>query len=296
MNYDHDTMLIRTAGIVETARKNAGITQRELADSVGVIQSTISRIEKGVLAPTLFHWLGMCRVLNIPEDAISIGHFDRATTTRINSEAREGGYILPLAYRPLKCMKVRNFLPIFNFVREEYGEELLETILNDLKLKPTFFLNLDNQINMRFTDDFVNALGKYHPVDRRTQGRMVAYAASDKSHGVLSRLYKNAADQLDLIDRYLNNITKYHRVFSVDDYNFENGNISFKAQFHPEIQKVFDQMGDHRDDFLWDFYLNYLRKFSLFDFKNKYQKLKEVHIQSTPRNEQGIRQVKISAA
>ena len=60
METNYNELLNVTAGIVETARRNAGYTQKELANHLGVIQSTISRIEKGVLSPTLFHWMEMC--------------------------------------------------------------------------------------------------------------------------------------------------------------------------------------------------------------------------------------------
>jgi len=294
MTFDHDKLQIITGGIVESARKDAGMTQGELANSLGVIQSTVSRIEQGVLAPTLFHWIEMCKVLNIPEEAINVGFLDRSTTTKINSGAKEGGFTLPPSFRDLKCIKVRNYLPLFSFVREEYGEELVLKIMGDLKMKPTFFLNLDNQVNLQFPDDFFNTLGKYHKVDRRTMGRTLKYVADEKSHGVLARLFRNASDQLDLMDRYLKNVNKYHRVFSIEKYNVKKDKITFQVQYPPEIQVIFDEMGDERDQFLWDFYVSWMKKFSLFEFKNKTGPLKEVRIDSTPRDAKGVRHVTIT--
>jgi DNA-binding XRE family transcriptional regulator len=86
MENNYQDLLNVTAGIVETARRNAGMTQKDLANSLGVIQSTISRIEKGILSPTLFHWIEMCELLKIPQDAISVGYLDHASTTRIKSD------------------------------------------------------------------------------------------------------------------------------------------------------------------------------------------------------------------
>lgn len=296
MTYDHDKLLTITGGIVETARKKAEMTQSELANSLGVIQSTISRIEQGILAPTLFHWLAMCKILDIPEDAISIGYLDHSTTTKVRSGNREGGYTLPTAYSDFKCIKVRNYLPLFNFVREEFGEETLNKIILDLKMKPTFFLNLDNQVNVNFPDDFLITLGKFQKVDGRTMGRTLKYVPNENSHGSLSRLFKNASDQLDLMDRYLKNITKYHRVFTLDNYHLANDKITFEANFYTETHDALKEMGEEKDQFLWDFYAGWLKKFSLFDYKDKLGHTEEVEVDSTRRNEQGIRQVTISMA
>jgi|GEM_PF-3326353 len=294
MNQNYKELLATTAGIVETARKNAGFTQGELADKIGVIQSTISRIEKGILSPTLYHWLEMGKILKIPEEAVNIGYLDRCSITKINSEAKEGGFTLPAAYRPLKCMKVRGILAHLTFIEEKFGKEFLKKIFLDLKMKPTFFLNLDNHVNFNLTEDILEIVGKYHKIDGRTQGGIVSYAASEKVHGVLARFYRNASDQLDLVERYLKNISKYHRVFCVSKYKIENGQITFDAQYPLEIQKFFNKLGHERDQFLWEFYLSWIKKFSLFNYKNKIDTHKEVHIESTGRDKHGIRHVTIT--
>ena len=294
MAIDHEKLQIITGEIVETARKDAGMTQGELADASGVIQSTISRIEQGVLAPTLFHWMGISKILNIPEEALNIEYLDRNSTTKIHSGIKEGGYNLPKAYSELKCIKVRNYLPHFSYIRDKFGEETLQTIFSDLKMKSTFFLNLDNQVNLNFPDDFLNTLGKYQKVDGRTMGHTLKYVASPDSHGVLARLFRNASDQLDLMDRYLKNITKYHRVFFLDNYKVGNDKITFEAKYPPEISHIFDKMGEEKDEFLWQYYLSWMKKFSLFDYKNKIKTHKEINIDSTERDKNSIRRVTIT--
>ena len=53
------------------ARKSQGLTQRELAQAVGVSQATVSRWEKGARLPRLWHALAMCQVLGVPESEIT---------------------------------------------------------------------------------------------------------------------------------------------------------------------------------------------------------------------------------
>ena len=42
------------------------------------------------------------------------------------------------------------------------------------------------------------------------------------------------------MDRYLKNITKYHRVFFLENYKIEDNKITFEAKYPPEISHIFD--------------------------------------------------------
>ena len=55
---------------LKTARSVAGMTQKELADKLGVYQKDISRWESGSCAPSLEMFAQICRVLNVSADAI----------------------------------------------------------------------------------------------------------------------------------------------------------------------------------------------------------------------------------
>ncbi|MFI5391945.1 MAG: helix-turn-helix domain-containing protein, partial [Bacteriovoracales bacterium] len=227
MPKNYEQLLIITAGIVETARKNAGMTQKDLADKLEVIQSTVSRIELGTLSPTLFHWMQMCKLLNIPSDAISIGYLDRCTLTRFNSNEVEGGYSIPKAYRDLKCIKVRGILHFLNYTRNELGEKVYNSILSDLKMKPTFFVNLDNQVNLNFLNDFLSAFEDHQKLTSKTKNGIMKYAAFEKSHGALSTLYRNADSQIDLMGRFINNFAKYGKCFSLEIEKEKPDQITF---------------------------------------------------------------------
>lgn len=294
--HKNDQLLTITAGIVETARKNAGMTQKELADHLGVIQSTISRIELGNLSPTLFHWMKMCSILNIPHDAISIGYLDRCTFAKINSNSMEGGYALPRAYRDLKCVKVRWLLPFLNYAKRELGEKVYLSILSDLKMKPTFFINLDNQVNVNFFGDFISALGNHQKINTKTKPEILKYSPSEDSHGVLANFYRNSSNQMDLMTRFLNNISKYQRLFFVE---FEKSNIDqikFSINVEDPLKKVIKDLGKDTEDFLYSFFEVYLQKFSLFEYKHQSVKPKEIIINSSERDQNFRRMCTLSFA
>jgi DNA-binding XRE family transcriptional regulator len=295
MPKNYEQLLIITAGIVETARKNAGMTQKELADKLEVIQSTVSRIELGSLAPTLFHWMQMCKLLNIPHDAISIGYLDRCTLTRYNSNPVEGGYNIPKAYRDLKCIKVRGILHFLNYTRNELGENVYLSILSDLKMKPTFFVNLDNQVNLNFLNDFLSAFEDHQKLTSKTKNGIMKYAASEKSHGALSTLYRNADSQIDLMGRFINNAAKYGKAFTMEIEKENPDQITFITGTEEPLRKAFDKMGRAAEERIWSLFDYYLQNFSLFKYKHQEQKPKEIMVNISER-ENFQRQVTLTVA
>lgn len=51
--------------IIRNARKKTGITQRQLADEVGVTKNSITRIETGWIYPKMKTFLKICEVLKL---------------------------------------------------------------------------------------------------------------------------------------------------------------------------------------------------------------------------------------
>ena len=50
---------------MKDARTNAGLSQQELADKLGVSRQTINAIEKGDYNPTIKLCVGICRILGL---------------------------------------------------------------------------------------------------------------------------------------------------------------------------------------------------------------------------------------
>lgn len=55
---------------IKKARKNAGVTQKELADRVGVYQKDVSRWETGEVIPSVESLADICRAIGASADAI----------------------------------------------------------------------------------------------------------------------------------------------------------------------------------------------------------------------------------
>lgn len=55
---------------LKMARKQSGMTQTQLADSLGVSQKDISRWEKGIVTPNTTTFAQICRILHASADEI----------------------------------------------------------------------------------------------------------------------------------------------------------------------------------------------------------------------------------
>lgn len=53
---------------IKTARKAAGVTQKELADRIGVYQKDVSRWERNELSPNIATFAKICRELKASAD------------------------------------------------------------------------------------------------------------------------------------------------------------------------------------------------------------------------------------
>ncbi len=55
---------------IQRARKEAGMTQKQLADAIGVYQKDISRWEKGERTPSVESIRALCQTLKVSADDI----------------------------------------------------------------------------------------------------------------------------------------------------------------------------------------------------------------------------------
>lgn len=55
---------------MEAARVNAGLTQEELADKMGISRSTVINMEKGHVEVRPLYLYAFCHVVGLPEDNI----------------------------------------------------------------------------------------------------------------------------------------------------------------------------------------------------------------------------------
>lgn len=69
---------------LQDIRKKKGLTQEKLGEEAGVTTVTISRIERGVLIPSLSTFVGLCNALEIGSDSILASYVHAASPIRWN--------------------------------------------------------------------------------------------------------------------------------------------------------------------------------------------------------------------
>ena len=72
---------------IREARRSAGLAQADLADALGVRQSSVSQWERGTTAPTTWHLLGLLRLLGVWLVRLTVG--EDAMVERASSGVRE---------------------------------------------------------------------------------------------------------------------------------------------------------------------------------------------------------------
>ena len=273
MTINYEEMQKRSAQIVICARKRKGLTQSDLSEQLGIDQSTLSRIEKAVLAPPLFTWMELCEFLEIPENALTTGYLDLGSVVKINSSTREGGFKLPRSYTKDRCLSVREIAPIIAFIRRDLGFSVLEKISKEMGMDLNFYTNLDNTVNLKFLEDLLGILSK-----RKKYGvkDYLKYASDPLSHGILSKQYKNATSQIDLLGRYLKNTAKYQKANDYSVKAVKKGEIKLVVTPNKDLLKSFDNISVGTVKFLSSYREEYFKKFSLYDFNG--EKLKPVKV------------------
>ena len=56
--------------ILHSHRKKKGLTQKEVADELGISQSNFSKMENGLLEPSAIQWMMFCQMMGISTETI----------------------------------------------------------------------------------------------------------------------------------------------------------------------------------------------------------------------------------
>lgn len=58
------------ARVLHTLRKKKGLTQKAVADELGISQSNFSKMENGLLEPSAIQWMTFCQLMGISTEAL----------------------------------------------------------------------------------------------------------------------------------------------------------------------------------------------------------------------------------
>lgn len=202
------------ANIIICARKMKRLTQSDVTKSVGLAQSTLSRIEAGILVPSVFLWMELTDLLDISVDALRYGVLDDMSKAEIRSGIFENGFKLPRMYAKEKCVKVREFSPVIRYMSNKHGHKKTKRILKELGVDKDFFACYDNQFNLSLLDDIILYLRHAFGLKVEDINEIVEHGMLDQYvHGRLAPDYKAAESTVELLQKFFKNVSLYHTLY-----------------------------------------------------------------------------------
>jgi DNA-binding XRE family transcriptional regulator len=254
----------RLARVFRAARKLNGRTQSTLAKDLGIAQGTISKIESGLLMPSLSEWFVFCQLTAIPaEESFMSGYIDHGLPIQTEGVYENSSFKVPVKYRHHSSSKVRSLQPFVKYFESCLGIEKWEKHLELTKMDPDFFVVLDNQVNIGFLLDLVSTLIQNGQLKPDTLSQVTQSVRQPKTHGRLEAMYSQARSPRDLIVSFIQHSDKYERNFTFDleETNEKKLVVSVKPLEH---MRQFNYKNDVLNDFICRYKKQYFRDFSSY--------------------------------
>ncbi len=222
------------ASIVICARKRKGFTQQEVVSTLGIVQSTLSRIERGELIPSIYLWMGLADLLEIPLNSLRHGYLDMQTDSAIISSQYENGFKLSIKYSKERCIKVRFLLPFFEFIKASFSEKMVNDLLTPFEIDLNFFNSLDNQVNLTFLYDLIIAIKKLTNSETSDIFKNItAFIKTPETHGDLASIYNKSNSIISLLNTFIIYQKKYQSAFLYTITDKTENKITFMLQRNP---------------------------------------------------------------
>lgn len=246
-----DHILIQKIGsLLQGTRKHLGLNQTAVAPQLGLDQSALSRVESGKQMLTASQWFTFCNLAGISADALVFG--------TIEPNRPESAIRLPSRYAFEKRTKVRALLPMLDFARSTLGERGFASFLEDRKVDPEFFINLNAEINFNFSVDLAEALIRKTGMGSKDAELITRTAANPSSHGTLHHYFDCiAANPVSLVAAFVDHSAKYTSNFNYQVLDSGKSHIDVAVIPQPHMKEF-----DYRDNaILGDFFCHYDKGF-----------------------------------
>jgi transcriptional regulator with XRE-family HTH domain len=244
-------MVIERIGrILQATRKHLGMNQTAVAPQLGLDQSALSRVESGKQMLTATQWFTFCGLAGISPDALTYG--------MIELDRPESAIRLPARYAFEKRTKVRALLPMLDFGRATLGERGFNAFLEDRKVDPEFFINLNAEINFNFMIDLAEALVRKTNMSSKDAEAVTRTAAEPASHGALRHYYDCIyTNQINLISGYVDQSARYGSNFQTQVLDAGKNHIDVAVIPLPHMK----EFGYRENHILGDFFCHYDKGF-----------------------------------
>lgn len=181
------------AKMFRAVRKNAGVTQAQLADLLDITQSTISKVEAQTIPiPSTLLWLTYATRFNFSPYIYQQTYIDSKQLRKVKAKVK----FKPSNYfTGDKLITVRFLIPLFEYFKETKGELLLNATLGSWGIDPDYIALCDNMLNFNFFTMMMSELNldvdKIQEIFKLTHGQNVYEFQSKKDvYNLLSDICK----------------------------------------------------------------------------------------------------------
>ncbi|MDD4976221.1 MAG: helix-turn-helix domain-containing protein [Bacteriovorax sp.] len=267
----------KLGNLIECIRYTYGLNQTTLAMTLGVAQSSISKIEKGDLTLSAFQWCDLAQSLNLPIETIKNCYLDNRTVTVTNSYKMENGYEITPKYSENRCIKVRCLLPFISFMDLKINNAFFDNFLNELSkdtksskstfLKRSFFCNLDNQVNLLFVETLIQKI-KDSGASNHSIAEISYFFRLYDSHGLLAKSYEKEKNQINILKQFIQNFPKYNNVLVHQIMDHDKNSLIFSSTINDDLSESYLTTSDYCRNFIELLFEKVIKDISLINFQH----------------------------
>lgn len=210
----------KTSRVMRAVRKNAGLTQTDIAERLQTSQSAISKIEAGTLAPPLMIWMAFCKEMGIdPAISCETGLVDFSTTAAQSiapnsAQKDDPKFKIPARYLSNPGTTSRWILPLLILYHSRHGTERLTAFLKTkMQIDPDFFVILNFSVNFQFMNDLLRHMSQSGDLTPQDTPAIAQIAAIPDIQGSLSPGLNNAENSRKKLLHLITHIEKYETNF-----------------------------------------------------------------------------------
>jgi transcriptional regulator with XRE-family HTH domain len=237
VNLEEKKTAIKTSKIIRYARKSLGMTQKDLSHKLSISQGALSKLESGLLIPSVHQWFEVCGQLGVPADSHIYGYVDRLEPAQFNAQVVETPFQLKPQYRTLAASTSRSIYPILKWVEKKLGYDKTEELIKSMGVDPDYFTDLSLPISFRFISDLVEILIQEGHLPKSQLTNLAQAVTQPTNHGQLYAFYQQSSQLEGLMKAILSKSFFYEQNF---DYKIESASsrkVSFSIEPHRHMSE-----------------------------------------------------------
>lgn len=233
-------------------RKAAKISQTELGKLLSLHQTAICRIEQGAQNVTPEELYILSRFFELKIDSLLAGEVD---FWRV---AERFGRLPPLPerYTELPFSKVREVLPLLQFMRKTRNSGFVDKVLGQFDLKPAYLVSPDQKIGVNCHLDVLRHLVRSGMVTTGSLRKLTDHSRSDSVQGFLHPIYETQASVLPLLQTWILSAHHYETNFKYDIQELSRDSLVLSVTPAEHMAGV-----EYKDDVLKDVLCEYKKTY-----------------------------------